>query len=196
MSETHDRISPAGVLLVMELLGHYGHQPESVAHRTSLSASEKADIVGPGLQVQKTLTLAVSGSVLMLTGVGDFRVNRPTLRKALRGLGRPASAKQVRHMHLNPPEVVPERDFRLRTGMVSPFVPPGINPPIDGLVIIKDAGTGCDVAVSLTLGGSLPIPAKILPVIVQRYAEAAYPEVPVVSVDYEGVEDVRDRERP
>jgi hypothetical protein len=157
----------------------YGAEMTFAHHALTLSALDKQALLPPHWYVQKTLTVAVQKRVFLVSGVGDFRLSREHLRALATALALP---KQQQAFTINPPWAPAEQVSGLALGMVSPFIPPGhiADPPITAVVLLPAlVSPSAQVAISLSLEQSLLVPASSLNAIVEAYANAIYPHIPV-----------------
>ncbi|GAC1359604.1 MAG: hypothetical protein NVSMB38_43360 [Ktedonobacteraceae bacterium] len=158
-------------------------------HRPSLTAREKQAILveheGAPL-VNKTVTALLGSRILVLiTGVGDFQLERRQLHHLGKQLG--LSSKERKWVTLNPPWFHPEEQLQLLTGMVSPFfLVEGnkISPGVQALALLSCSEEGQAneklVALSLSLHESLLIPKWSFQPLVHGYAQQAYPFLPLL----------------
>lgn len=177
-------VSPAmsgrhvGHLLALARL--YTSRVVMLHHARSMTALEKQEML-PGIYVQKTLTLRLAEYTLLLSGLGDFRVERHHYKALARilSLG-PAEAK--RH-EINPVWLPARKTTGLGDGMVSPFLPPGFIPawPITAIVLLPlpPLEEKAQVGISLSLQESLLFPAARLPELVTAYIERYHRHIPV-----------------
>ena len=101
--------------------------------------------------------------------------------------------------HINPAEYSPEEDLGLLTGMVSPFWAPGRSTHRLHAFILLTEPTGDGeqpaplVAISLSPWESLLVPRAQFRVLVQRYAQRAYPTLRWLEIDRHAPLPVGDR---
>ena len=91
-------------------------------HGPTLSAAETQALLPPGVLVQKTVSITLSGTLLLCTGAVSQRVNRQQLRTLSAAFALPRrAAKQytANGLTANPVEI-----FAMQPGMVSPFLHP------------------------------------------------------------------------
>lgn len=147
-----------------------------ISHEPSNTAAEKQQILRDCL-VQKTITLEISSRLALCTGTGDFRLSRALLRSIAESMG--VSRSATRRCAINPESVVPEIDYGLIRGMVSPFLPPHRMSRLSVVTVLSDPPhASSDVAVSLSPFESLLLPAASLLAVVRRYRDEAYPYLP------------------
>jgi len=146
-----------------------------IEHEPSFSAAEKAGHIG-GHEVQKTVTLLMSGNIFLLTSPVDYKVSGRAPKLIARHVGLPSRA--ARSCYFNPPEVDPEIEYGQLRGMVSPFLPPGRPSRLSALVKL-DTGTrpGAQTSLSISPCESLLVPTDLVGQIVEEYAARAYPYV-------------------
>jgi hypothetical protein len=99
-------------------------------HAPSLRAADKQAVldalpVSARVWVNKTVTVRLGTMHLLCTGVGDFTLDRRLLAAVAHELCLPKRA--VKDCHINPADYSPESELGLLTGMVSPFVSPGLS---------------------------------------------------------------------
>jgi hypothetical protein len=150
-----------------------------IHHALTFSALDKQALFPPHWFVQKTLTVAVQKQVFLVSGLRDFRLSREHLRALATALALP---KQQQAFTINPRWAPASQVSGLALGMVSPFIPPGhiADPPITAVVLLPaPVSPSAQTAISLSLEHSLLVPAASLNTIVETYAGAIYPQIPV-----------------
>ena len=155
-------------------------------HRPSLTASEKAAIL-PGYLIQKSITLQFEDSLVLCSGLGDFRLSHPLLRQIAQALG--LKKRVHKHLQINPVEYPPEYLYGILEGLVSPFVPPFRVWSLSAVVFLASKAASADqhkqVAISLSPFESLLVPFSYFKALLYAYADTSYPgqwmEVPVES---------------
>lgn len=152
-----------------------------IEHEPSFSAAEKVGHIG-GHEVQKTVTLLMSGNIFLLTSPVDYKVSGKAPKLIARQVGLPARA--ARSCYFNPHEIDPEIEYGLLRGMVSPFLPPGRPSRLTALVQL-DPGTrpGAQTSLSISPCESILVPTESVGQIVEAYAARAYPYVDRFSLD-------------
>jgi len=144
-------------------------------HRPSLSAREKTTIL-PGYLIQKTLTLQLGGDLVMVSGVGDFKVDRPLIQQIIRALDLKKRVQKL--VHINPREYPSESLYGILTGMVSPFLEPARSTTVQAVVFLKHLEIGGDwdklVAISVSPFESLLVPIASFHTLLYAYAGATY----------------------
>jgi hypothetical protein len=102
------------------------------------TAHAKAKWLPDGVWVQKTMSVQIATRtqlhLVLVTGVGDFRLQSPQKRR----LSWLLTGTTHAHLHLNPAEAPPEQVTGLPAGMVSPFLPPRESGgwPIEALFVL------------------------------------------------------------
>lgn len=149
-------------------------------HAESLAAWEKQILLPTGIWVQKSVSLLVGGHLVLMSGLGDFRLERWQMRAVTRLFG--LSAAQARHAVVNPPSFPAEQASGLAEGMVSPFFPPHVRPAFEAVILVPPPRLFPTdrVAISLALGRSVLFPAHELVSLIQAYGLRYYPQVPVI----------------
>ena len=160
-------------------------------HAASHSAAQTQAVLPPGALVQKTLTVAMAGRLLLCTCVGDRKLERKHLRAVADALALPRRA--VKHCSINPSTCDPVEEFGMRPGMVSPFLPPLQSTRLAAVVLIPWPRwweeKGREVAVSLSLWESLLLPLYCLRDSVCGYARHAYPYARLIELEREEYHD-------
>jgi len=90
-----------------------------VSHAASHSAAQTQAVLPRGALVQKTVTVAMAGRLLLCTCVGDQELERKHLRAVADALALPRRAGK--HCTINPSTCDLVEEFGMLPGMVSPF---------------------------------------------------------------------------
>ena len=170
-------------LLFQLAKGSAGDSPAYTVHHSpggfSASAKQAALSLVCDAVVHKTVTLRFGDRLVFCTGAGDFTIDRPTLREIGRGLD--LSRNEQRNASINPRDVVPETDFGLLRGMVSPFL--SRIPPVRlvSIFLLPHArgDIGSEVAIPISPCVSLIVPAKAFAPIVRKFVAHRLPAVSV-----------------
>jgi hypothetical protein len=181
-------LQPDSLLLLTQLFREEGLEMADHLfgpHAATLRAREKQALLPGGVQVQKTVSLLVGGRLVLVTWFGDRLLGRAErfALAAMLGLSRSAA----RQATLNPPGCVPEQEFGLLRGMVSPFLPAGFGAGLRAVVqlswpqVWEDEGQS--VAISLSPCESLLIPLRSYRRILHQYVRHNVPDVPLVELD-------------
>jgi hypothetical protein len=156
-------------------------------HAASHSAAQTQAVLPPGVLVQKTVTVAMAGRLLLCTCVGDQKLKRTHLRVVAHELALPRRA--ARRCTINPSTCDPVEEFGMLPGMVSPFVSPLRKTRVAAVVLLSWPRwweeQGREVAVSLSLWESLLLPLRCLKDIVRCYARHAYPSAQFIELQKE-----------
>lgn len=175
-------ISAEGMCLLLDITRELGIDdlPERVSyHEGTLKASEKNRLL-PEVAIQKSITVKVYNTIGMVTGIGDWKLNRSLLSSLTDYLE--ISRSSARNFSINPVSIVPEVEFALLRGMVSNFIPPRIWTRTSFLGILVPESTSGDFAVSLSPLESLILPQEHFQTIVETYAKRAYPYLHIISI--------------
>lgn len=189
-------LSCRSLSLLHELIGAMGVPNVIWRHTPSLRAAEKQAVLDArwGHQrvlVNKTLTVRLGPMHLLCTGVGDFTLHRSLFSEIALALH--LSKRSVKDCQINPADYAPESALGLLTGMVSPFVSPGVSAHRLQAVIVLE-GTVVEyepraqmVAISLSPYESLLVPLTQFRALTQRYAQRAYPTLRCLEIGPAGV---------
>ncbi len=104
------------------------------SHAASHSAAQTQAVLPPGALVQKTVTVAMAGRLLLCTCVGDQELERKHLRAVAHELALPRRA--VKRCTINPSTCDPVEECGMLPGMVSPFVSPLWNTRVAAVVLM------------------------------------------------------------
>jgi len=153
-------------------------------HARSLTAADKQALLPAPLMVQKSLSLALGDQLILVSGLGDFQIDRTFLRGLTRILGLPLRA--AKQAQINPARLEPLRATGLAQGMVSPFFPPshGAVLPFVAVVLLPapvPLFADTQTAISLSLQSSVLVPSMLLDRLIYHYAWRVYPHIPVIS---------------
>ena len=108
-----------------------------VSHAASHSAAQTQAVLPPGALVQKTVTGAMAGWLLLCTCVGDREPGPKHLRAVAHALALPRRA--VKRCSINPATCDPVEECGMLPGMVSPFV----SPLLGGLICVQERLDPC-----------------------------------------------------
>lgn len=154
-----------------------------IRHRTSLTAAEKQALLPDSVLVQKSISLDLGGSQLLLTGPGDFHLARSQFRTLATIFRIPWT--RAKNLSLNPHWLETGR-IGLTRGMISPFFPPSHTSlvPFAAVVLLEMPAfpPETQVAISLSLDSSLLIPVTRLAEMIFQYAWRTYPHIPIFSL--------------
>src|SRR5712692_5339754 len=157
------------------------------SHAASHSAAQTQAVLPPGALVQKTVTVAMAGRLLLCTCVGDQELERKHLRALAHELA--LLRRAARRCTINPSTSDPVEECGMRPGMVSPFLPPLQSTRMVAVVLIPWPRwweeKGREVAVSLSLWESLLLPLHCLKDSVCGYARRAYPSAQLIELQGE-----------
>ncbi len=175
-------ISSEGMNLLLEIANDLGiddlHQ-RIWCHEGTIKASDKNKLL-PEISIQKSLTVKVYNTIGMITGIGDWKLNRSVLSSIADYLE--ISRSSVRNFSINPVSIVPEVEFALLRGMVSNFIPPRIWTRTSFLAILIPETPSGNFAISLSPLESLILPQEHFQTIVETYAKRAYPYLQIISI--------------
>lgn len=150
-------------------------------HLGSFTAREK-ELMLQDIAVQKTLTLQFHQMRGMLTGIGNFKINKEILRKISTQLQLPAKA--IKECAINPFDLPPEIHFRLLRGIVSCFFTPGIWTHLSFLAILLPTDNlEKYFSISLSPNESLVLSTKNFCDIVMQYVKQAFPYLPIILIE-------------
>jgi hypothetical protein len=141
--------------------------------------------------VQKTVSVAMAGTLLFSTTIGTQNLAREHLRYIAKILAFPCHA--ARNCTLNPASCDPVEEFGMLPGMISPFVRPLRRTGLAAVALLpwpeawEEPET--EVAVSLSLWESLLLPLRCLRSIICSYAKCAYPTVRLIELPGEKTHD-------
>ncbi|HEU5383141.1 MAG TPA: hypothetical protein VFV38_47685 [Ktedonobacteraceae bacterium] len=174
-----------GHLLALARL-HTPQAPLSIYyHRESVAACDKQRFLPPGIYVQKSLTLMLSQQIVLVSGIGDFRLQRWQMKSIARLLS--LSATEARKILINPNWLPAELTSGLAEGMVSPFFAPDSAQtlPLAAVILLPLPlwlEESDQVSISLSLRSSLLLPARQLPAFITAYGLRYYPHIPVLTL--------------
>ncbi len=158
-----------------------------VSHAASHSAAQTQAVLPRGALIQKTVTVAMEGRLLLCTCVCDQELERKQLRAMADALALPRRA--VKRCSINPSTCDPEEEFGMLPGMVSPFLPPLRSTRLAAVVLMPWPRwweeQEREVAVSLSPWESLLLPLRCLIDIVRCYARHAYPYARLIELERE-----------
>ncbi|MFL5662022.1 MAG: hypothetical protein ACJ8BW_11835 [Ktedonobacteraceae bacterium] len=147
-------------------------------HEPSLTAAETQMLLPAGCIVQKTITLQLGPLLLQVSGIGDFSLERRSIRAMASALG--LSRRQASHQTINPAHCDPEKEYGLQAGMVSPFLPPKYPTRLAAVVQlpwpVEWEREQREVAVSISLCECLMFPLSSFLDVLREYAKRAYPD--------------------
>lgn len=176
--------SHLGALLALARLQAPSFPISILRHAASFSAQDKQKVLPAGVVVQKSLTLAVGEHLVLLSGLGDFHVERTA---HLRALARCflLRGRDARRYDINPASFSSQFVAGLAPEMVSPFLPPERvrRFPLSAVVILpspEEVPSTALVAISLSLSTSLLYPVARLPALLEAYGLRYYPQIPLV----------------
>ncbi len=156
-------------------------------HAASHSAAQTQAALPPGVLVQKTVTVAMAGRLLLCTCVGDQELERKHLRAMAHELALLRCA--ARRCTINPSTCDPVVEYGMLPGMVSPFVSPLRKTRMAAVVLLpwprRWEEQGREVAVSLSLWESLLLPLRCLRDSMCGYSRRAYPSAPFIELQKE-----------
>jgi hypothetical protein len=162
-----------------------------VWHAASHSAAETQALLPVGALVQKTVSVAMAGTLLLCTTAGTQNLARDHLRIIAKALVLPRHA--ARSCTMNPGSCDPVEEFEMLPGMISPFLRPLRRTGLAAVALVpwqqvrEEQET--EVAVSLSLWESLLLPLRCLRSIVCGYARCAYPTVRLIEIPGEETND-------
>lgn len=177
-------LSWRSVRLLHEIISAIGIPNAIWRHAPSLRAVEKQAVLdtlqgNKRVLVNKTVTIRLGTMHLLCTGVGDFTLHRSLLSAVAHALGLPK--KLLKDCQINPADYVPEYELGFLTGMVSPFLSPGMSTRrLQAVILLTETAGGGEqrdewVTVSLSPFESLLLPRTRFRVLTQLYARRAYP---------------------
>jgi len=159
-------------------LARAGISPDIIDHRFTLRASEKQALLPQGVGVQKTVTLQIDRQLLLVSGVGDFRLTKATLRSLSKMLGLPAHCS--RRATINPATFPAEETSGLPVGMVSPFIRCTGKGPLTGIALLAEGAPYSETAISLSLTKSAIVPSGRLFDAIGQYHRYFIPHLPLM----------------
>ena len=153
-------------------------------HESSLTAEDKQRLLPQGIYVQKTVTLRLATHILLVSGLGDFRLTRDHYRLLASKLH--LSTADAKKHEINPSWISPWVATGLQEGMVSPFIPPGFSPAqitaIALLVPPPSIARNALVGISLSLSDSLLFPVLHLSGFIFTYYARYHPSIPILEL--------------
>jgi hypothetical protein len=157
-------------------------------HGPSQRAAETQALLPPGVLVQKTISVNLGERLLLCTGAGTGNLTRWHLRAMARALALPF--RTLKRCSINSSAHTSVEAFAMQPGMVSPFLHPERAAHLSALVLLSwrdlwEAKTR-EVAISLSLWGSLALPLRCLRPLIRQYARRAYPQVRLIELGSEG----------
>lgn len=145
-------------------------------HEASQSAAETQALLPKNVLVQKTVSMEMSGMLLLWSCVGEQKVDLGQRRVVATSLGMPL--RTAKNCSINPSTCSPEEEFAMMRGMVSPFLPPHRPNRLAAVVLVswplEWEYQGKEVSISLSLYESLVLPLSCFRAILCKYAERAY----------------------
>lgn len=171
---------------LLAVVRSYTSKMTMLYHPWSMAAWEKQELLSD-IYVQKTITLRLANHFLLVSGLGDFHLNRYHYQALARILG--LSTREAKQREINP-ATFPAREMTgLDAGMVSPFLPPRFLPtlPITAIVLAPPPPLNNNerVGISLSLRSSLLFPANRLADLVLAYNMRYNPHIPVLQLNRE-----------
>ena len=175
-------------------LSHWSRRPlhdRLIWHAASYTAAETQALLPGGVLVQKTVSVAMAGTLLFSTTVGTQNLAREHLRLIAKALALPRHA--ARSCTLNPGTCDPVEEFDMLPGMISPFMRPLRRTSLVAVALLpwpeawEEPET--EVAVSLSPWESLLLPLRCLRSIIYNYAGCAYPSVRLIELPGEKAHD-------
>lgn len=156
-----------------------------VSHAPTLSAMETQRVLPDGVVVQKTVTVEISNTLLLWTGIGSsLRVERKDIRAIAQRLA--LSSREAKQHSINPKHIDPMQEFGMFPGMVSPFLEPQRSTKVAAVVLQRWpeawGKSAIHIAISLSLYESLLIPFASFRTFLHRYACEAYPTIPLFEI--------------
>ncbi|HEU5380740.1 MAG TPA: hypothetical protein VFV38_35400 [Ktedonobacteraceae bacterium] len=153
------------------------------SHSESVTARDQQRLLPPDVSVQKSLSLLFSQQIVLVSGIGDFRLERRHVRAIARLLS--LSAGEARNILIHPPWLSAEITSGVAGGMVSPFSPPDfVRTVLFAAVLLLPPSVWLGgeklVAISLSLRKSLLFPADPLPACVAAYGLRSSSPIPVM----------------
>jgi hypothetical protein len=142
-------------------------------HRVTYSAQEAQIVLPQWVLVQKTVTVALRGKLLLWTSIGDRMQTIQQRRVVATTLS--VRRQAAKHTTINPPSISSEEEFGMAAGMVSPFLPPLRRTRPSAVVQeVWPRDQEQNVATSLSLYESLILPVYKLCLLLNSYIECAY----------------------
>lgn len=171
-------LSAASIIWLLNNLKVYGVKKLHsfvITHLSSFTAYEKQSILMNSI-VQKTITLKLSDVLILCSGFGDFKISKNLVIEIGNILG--ISRKKSKECIINPESFSPEKEFGLKKGMVSTFLPPKKIYNISGVFLLDSSfEKNAEISVSLSLNESLLISNSLFKKLLINYAEYAYPNL-------------------
>jgi hypothetical protein len=164
-----------------------------VWHPPTVSAAETQSYLPAQTLVLKTVTAAYGSAsqgqrtLVLFTGVGDYRLGRKQHRAGASLLG--LRRDHVAWCSLNPAWCQPEEEYGLAAGMISPLLSPerASRSRLRAIFLLKpppgEGNETTQVALSLSLYESLLVPSHQMVRLLEGYAQAAYPHLPLMWVE-------------
>lgn len=152
-------------------------------HGPSQSAAETQALLPPGVLVQKTVTVALGGCLLLCSGAGTQSLTRQHRQDIATALALPS--RTMKRCTINSSTHHSVDSFAMQPGMVSPFLHPERATELAALILLPwrwDVQER-EVAISLSLWESLVLPVRCLRQVVLNYARRAYPGVQVIELE-------------
>lgn len=148
-----------------------------LTHRSSITASEKQAFLPAGIAVLKTVTLAIREVSFLVTGPGDFRLQKALLKRIVHQAELPKRA--VSACHINPKTINPEHAYGLCEGIISPFLAPEKQHGLRAIIYIHSgiAKRYESIAISLSFTESLVVPYRVFQQVLPQYLKLVYPTV-------------------
>jgi hypothetical protein len=177
-------VANESLLLLCTLL--QPHLPDLSAcllwHESTLTAAEKQQVLPPDVAVQKTLTMQLRDRQVLVTGIGDFHMQRSHIRVIAQRLALPPHA--WKHCTINPKHIDPQQTYGMVEGMVSPFIPWSRSTTLAAIVHIRQETEQRwnSLSISLSRFESLVIPRTLFPTLLERYARITYPHLCLIDL--------------
>jgi hypothetical protein len=171
-------LSGASLRLLYDLASPYVKDlPERICwHAPTQSAAQTQVVLPARVLVQKTVSVEMTGRLLLWTSVGEQEHTLEQRRTVAEALGLPRRA--AKQCSTNPATCRPEEAFAMLLGMASPFLPPCYPSRLVAVVHIPWPADweeqGKAVGVSLSLFESLLLPLHCFGAILRQYAARAY----------------------
>lgn len=171
--------------LIHEIVSHLGAYNAIVRHPPSVKACTKQALLNgllssAALLVNKTVTVRLHTQHFLLTGVGDFTINRHLLHQVAEKFQLPRRVAKA--CRINPTDYSPESELGLQAGIVSPFISPSVSRNrLRGIVLFIameiDPMEERMIAISLSPFESLVVRLADFHALAHLYARRAYPDL-------------------
>lgn len=145
-------------------------------HEASVTAAQTQQLLPAGVAVQKSVTVQLCDRLVLVTGVGDFRLQRDHRQTLAKQLSLPR--RVLTQCTINPGHIDPQHTYGLLEGMVSPFFARHWSTGLSAIASVPTtAYESALIAISLSRYESLLVPQVVFPILLQHYARLTYPDL-------------------